>query len=320
MADQRFFKNTGPYTLGELASIAQAELLNPELANKNISDVMALDKAGQDHISFLDNPKYISDFKTTSAGACIIHEKHKAHAPKGAALLISKNPYYSNALVASAFYPSTQKTSISDRAHVSNSAKIGANCTILAGAYIGDNVEIGDNSYIGANASITHAIIGKQNIIHAGVRIGQDGFGFAFSGASHSKVPQLGRVVMGDNVEIGANSCIDRGSGPDTIIGEGTKIDNLVQIGHNVKIGKHCVIAGQAGVAGSTVVDDYVAIGGQVAIAGHLHIGAAAQIAGQSGVTKNIAPKEVVCGMPAVPIKQFHRQAITLQNLAKKKD
>ncbi len=320
MADPHFFKSSGRFTLEEIVKIAQAELNDQAHSSIVIKDLAPLSTAGSEEISFLDNPKYVEEFKKTKAGACIIDEKYCDVAPKGLPLVISKNPYLSNALVAAAFYPVSLHAEISEKAHISGSAKIGQHCTIEPGAYIGDEVEIGDDCYISANVNISHAIIGNNVIFHPGVCIGQDGFGFAFDGKKHIKVPQLGRVVIGNNVEIGANTCIDRGSGPDTTIGDGTKIDNLVQIAHNVVIGENCIITAQVGFAGSTVIEDYAMFGGQSGVAGHLTIGQGAQIAAQSGVTKNIKAGEVVCGMPAIPIKQFHRQAITLQHMTKKKD
>ena len=150
-------------------------------------------------------------------------------------------------------------------------------------------------------------------------RIGQDGFGFAIDPAGFVKVPQLGRVIIEDSVEIGANTTIDRGAGPDTVIGQGTWIDNLVQIGHNVKIGKGCVIVSQAGISGSTIIDDFVMIGGQAGIAGHLHVGSGAKVAAQSGIMRNIPAGEEQMGYPALPMKQFMRQIATLNRLSKKK-
>jgi UDP-3-O-[3-hydroxymyristoyl] glucosamine N-acyltransferase len=148
------------------------------------------------------------------------------------------------------------------------------------------------------------------------VAIGQDGFGFAYAQGVHHKVPQLGRVIVESDVEIGANSCIDRGAGPDTVIGEGTKIDNLVQIGHNVRLGKGCVIVAQVGISGSTVVEDYAVIGGQVGVAGHLTIGKGANIAAQSGVMRNVAAGEVQGGSPACSIRQWHKQQAVLRKLS----
>jgi UDP-3-O-[3-hydroxymyristoyl] glucosamine N-acyltransferase len=184
---------------------------------------------------------------------------------------------------------------------------------------IGQAVRIGDDTAIGANASLSHCDVGERTLIHPGVRIGQRGFGFAIDPAGHVRVPQLGRVIVGDDVEIGANSTVDRGAGPDTVIGDGTMIDNLVQIGHNVRIGKGCIIIAQVGIGGSTVLEDYVVVAAQVGIAGHLRIGSGAQIAAKSGIMRDIAPGAKMAGTPAVPVRQFFRQVAMLENMVRKK-
>ncbi len=337
MADPKFHKISLPKTLKELADIVDAEIHTGD-SDTVIEDVQALDKATDKQISFLDNIKYKDDFKTTKAGAVIVSPKMVEFAPKGCALLVSKNPYKAYALIAQSFYPANAPAeNISAQAIISDTATVGSGCHIEAGVVIADgvtignncwieanaviqeNVEIGDNSRIGANASVSHAKIGNGTRLYPGVRVGQDGFGFAIDPAGHVKVPQLGRVIIGDHVEIGANSCVDRGAGPDTIIGNGTWIDNAVQIGHNVKIGKGCVIVAQAGVAGSATIEDYVVIAAQVGVAGHLTVGMGSQIAGQSGVMQSLPPGSKVMGYPALPIKQFLRQAVVLKNLTKSK-
>ena len=194
-------------------------------------------------------------------------------------------------------------------------AKIGENCSVGPYTVIGKNVEIGANTVIGANVTIQAAHIGKDCIIHTGVRIGQDGFGFAMGAGGHIKVPQLGGVVIGDDVEIGANTCIDRGSGPNTIIGDGTKIDNLVQIGHNVEIGKYCVIVAQVGIAGSTKLADYAVIGGQAGLSGHIKIGVGAKIAAGSGVIKDVEAGKTVGGLPAVNIRDWHKATLLIEKM-----
>lgn len=339
MADSRFFKNNGPFTLEEIAKISSssiAENAKPSSSKKFI-DVAPLDSATENHISFLDNTKYIESFSKSKAGAAIVREKFKEKAPSGMLLLFSENPYLSFAKITTAFYPEkTFDNKISEKAFIHPSAKIGKDSTISSGAFIGENVkisenvfigpncfidsgvEIGKNSIIHANASITCSVIGNNVIIHSGCRIGQDGFGYAFDKGTHYKVPQIGNVIIEDEVEIGANTCIDRGSSGDTVIGRGTKIDNLVQIGHNVKLGKGCIIVAQVGISGSTKFGDYVVVGGQAGFAGHLNIGAGAKFAAQSGVAKDVAPGEALGGTPAVAIKDFHRQSALLKKLIKK--
>jgi UDP-3-O-[3-hydroxymyristoyl] glucosamine N-acyltransferase len=181
---------------------------------------------------------------------------------------------------------------------------------------VGPNVHIGRDCAIGPNVSITHALIGDRVIIHPGCRIGQDGFSYRMSPTGHIKVPQIGRVIIQDDVEIGANSTVDRGAMSDTVIGEGTKIDNLVQIAHNVLIGRHCVLASQTGISGSAVIEDNVMIGGQVGIADHTTIGAGAALAAKAGVMHNIPAGERWFGIPAKPMRQYFREVVALKHLA----
>ena len=240
------------------------------------------------------------------------------HAPKGCIAIPAPYPYKAYAQAAQAFYPcAINNGTIHESAIIGKDAQIGDGTQIGAGAIIGDNVHIGARCRIGAGAVITHALVGDDVTIYRGACIGQDGFGFAIDPQGHVKVPQLGRVVIEDHVEIGANTTIDRGAGPDTIIGQGTWIDNLVQIGHNVKIGKGCVIVAQVGVSGSTVIEDYAMLGGQVGVAGHLRIGQGARIAAQSGVMRNVPDGEEQMGTPSIPIKQFMRQVAALKRLIK---
>jgi UDP-3-O-[3-hydroxymyristoyl] glucosamine N-acyltransferase len=335
MADPRFHKKSLPVTLKALADIVSCEVRGS--SEVIIEDVASLDGAEQNHVSFLDNVKYKDSFKNTKAGACIVSEKMANFAPDGCSLIISETPYKSYALIAQYFYPENYPDpQISDKAIIHDTVKIADGCVIEAGAVIArgvklgkgswveanavihSNVEIGQKCRVGANATISHSIIGDHTRIYPGARIGQDGFGFAIDPAGHVKVPQLGRVIIGDHVEIGANSCIDRGAGPDTIIGDGSWIDNCVQIGHNVKIGKGCVIVAQAGIAGSTTLEDFVVVAAQGGVAGHLTVGQGAQIGAQSGVMNDIPAGEKVIGAPAVPFKEFMRQVVTLKKLSKK--
>ena len=337
MADPRFHKNSGSKALGELATLVggQVDTMHEELS---ISDVAPLNTATATDISFFDNTKYKDDFKNTKAGACIISPEMAEFAPEGCALLISKNPYKSYALIAQSFYPANiPETKICDGARVHDSATIGKGCFIgenaviganvkignktwiESNAVIGESVEIGDHCRIGSNTTVTHTIMGDYSRIYPNSAVGQDGFGFAIDPAGHVKVPQLGRVMIGDHVEIGASTCIDRGAGPDTVIGDGAWIDNLVQIGHNVSIGKGCVIVAQVGIAGSTVLEDYVVLGGQVGVTGHLKIGMGSRIAAQSGIMQDVPAGSELMGSPAVPIKQHLRQVVALKKLTKPK-
>jgi UDP-3-O-[3-hydroxymyristoyl] glucosamine N-acyltransferase len=338
MADPRFFREPAALSLARIAGLTGAELADPAHADFLVEDVATLEHAGESHISFLDNAKYRDAFQNTKAGACIVHPDMARIAPPGLRLLISKSPYRSYAQTAQAFYPVPMpETGISDTAQIHGTAKLGKGCVVEAYAVIGEGVEIGDDTWIeahavissgckigkgcriGSHATVAYALIGDYVRIYPGARIGQDGFGFAIDPAGFVKVPQLGRVIIEGHSEIGANTTIDRGALGDTVIGAGTWIDNLVQIAHNVKIGKGCIFAAQAGVSGSTEIGDYVAIGGQAGFAGHLKIGSMARIAAKSGVTRDIPPKGEWMGYPAMPMKQYLRQVATLNRLIAKK-
>ncbi len=343
MADPRFFQREGPITLGNLAARIEATVHDGSDESISITDVAPLDTAGPDEIAFLDNPKYLPAFETTKATACIVGKKFIDKAPAGMALLISDQPYRSYALAAQCFYPTSCRpldtfgdaSSASAAAHVHPTAKIGegvtiepgavvsAGCEVGAGAVISScaviakGVTVGRESYIGPGASVSHAHVGDRAIIHAGVRIGQDGFGFAMGLPTHEKIPQLGRVIIQDDVEIGANTTIDRGAGPDTVIGAGTKIDNLVQIGHNVVIGQGCIIVAQSGLAGSGEFGDFVALGARVGTIGHIKIGDGVQIAARSSVIHDIPAGQRWGGTPAKPVREWQRELIALQRMAK---
>jgi UDP-3-O-[3-hydroxymyristoyl] glucosamine N-acyltransferase len=334
-----FFRNAGPFPLGEVAKACGATL--PEGADpaRMIADVRPLAEAGPAHISFLDNRKYLAQLKATAAGACLVVPAFADRVPAGTAALLTKAPYRGFALALALFYPEAmwpkvarpggavgvdptakleEGVLIEPGAIVGPEAEIGRGTRLAAGAIVGERVRIGRNCYIGALSTITHALLGDRVIIHAGVRIGQDGFGFAMSGQGHLKVPQIGRVIVQDDVEIGANTSIDRGALKDTIIGEGTKIDNLVQIGHNVIVGRHCVIVAQCGISGSTELGDFVVMGGQSGAVGHIKIGTGAQVAGASHPKDDIAPGERVGGTPAKPIRAYAREIAVLARLAAK--
>ncbi len=319
MPDPRFFCRTAPQSLGYLAEITGATLSESADPALLIEDVAPLDQAGPGHISFLDNPRYKDDFKETKAAACIVKPEMTEWAPDGTALLLTSSPYKFYAAIAQIFYPNEKpQPFIANTAVIDPTARIGPDCTIEHGVAIAAGVELGKECWIGANTVISHSIIGDNVRIYPGCCIGQDGFGFAIDPAGHIKVPQLGRVIIEDHVEIGANTTIDRGSGPDTVIGQGTWIDNLVQIGHNVRIGKGCVIVSQVGISGSTVIEDYAVLAGQVGIAGHLRIGKGARIAAKSGVMRDIPAGEEQMGAPAMPVKQFLRQVAMLNKMVRK--
>jgi UDP-3-O-[3-hydroxymyristoyl] glucosamine N-acyltransferase len=338
MADPRFFTRAGPFALAHLAEVAGARLADPGTAEHRFSDVAPLDTAGADDVSFLENRRYLTAFAASSAGACIVHPDLADRAPAGMALLLHETPYAGYARIARAFYPEPPVVAgIDPTARLAPSARLDEGVRIEVGAVIGDGVEIGPRTTIGCNCvigagvrigadcriadnvTLSHCLVGDRVLIHPGASIGQRGFGWALLPTGHVQVPQLGRVLIEDDVEIGANCTIDRGAGPDTVIGAGSKIDNLVQIGHNVRLGRGCIIVSQAGVSGSTTLEDFVVIAAQAGLAGHLTVGKGAKIAAQSGVMRDVEAGAEVCGAPAVPVKQFFRQVATVQRLANKK-
>lgn len=341
MADPLFFHRRDKITLKDIVTVSGCTVAEGIDLATEFEDVAPLSTAQGDQVSFLDNVKYKNDFISTKAGACFVSPEMEVLAPEGVICLVTDTPYKSYALAAQHFYPRQkhegqveQSAFVHPTAEIGTGVYIGHNVVIRENVCIGNNSYIGDNTIIGrsvrigdecvcdGNITISHAMIGDFVRIYPGVRIGQDGFGFAIDPNGHVKVPQLGRVIVEDHVEIGANTTIDRGAGPDTIIGQGTWIDNLVQIGHNVELGKGCVIVAQVGISGSTKIGNFVAIGGQSGVAGHLKIGDGAQIGAQSGVMNDVPPMSEYMGSPAFPRMTFLRQVAALNRLIKtgKKD
>ena len=343
MAKISFFPLAAAPTLGQVAQWTGAALERGRRPGKDRSRRRRARRGRAPTISsFLDNPRYLDDFKATRAAAVLVAPRYAAHAPAGCATLTTPQPYRAMAEVMARLYPEAIKprstfgeTGVSPAARVHSSARLEAGVIVDPGAVIGPGAEIGAGTLIGANAvdwtaacasgatassarsaSIACALIGDRVIIHPGAHIGQDGFGFAIGPRGHLKVPQIGRVIIQDDVEIGAGATIDRGANRDTVIGEGTKIDNLVQIGHNVVIGRHCVLVSQSGVSGSTVIGDFAALGGQAGLTGHLKIGAGAQIAAQAGVMSDVPAGERWGGAPAKPLREFFREVAAIRKLA----
>jgi UDP-3-O-[3-hydroxymyristoyl] glucosamine N-acyltransferase len=320
-----------------LAAIAGAQLPDETAADRLIRDVAPLQDAGPDDISFFDGKKaYRDSYLGSRAGACIVGPNDGANSPSGMVSLAVADPHLGFARIAQAFYPSLDAppavqqqavdpdaslapgVEVEPGAVIGPGAEIGAGSRIGANAVIGPGVRIGENGIVGPLASVRYCLAGDRVRIAAGARIGEDGFGFAPGAEGHVKVPQLGRVIIGDGVDIGANTTIDRGSGPDTVIGDGVIIDNLVQIAHNVRVGKNSIIVAQVGISGSTTIGDNVVIGGQAGITGHLVLGDGVQIAAQSGVMTDVPAGATFGGSPAVPQRDWFRQVAMLRRLTKK--
>jgi UDP-3-O-[3-hydroxymyristoyl] glucosamine N-acyltransferase len=338
--DLRFFARSGPHTLGAVAEAAGATLVQGTAsADLLLHGVGPLQAAGPGEVSFLDNRKYAKALAGSAASAVILHPDMQSLVPEGCAAIVTPEPYLGWARVAALFHPlpplvpGVHPTALVDAtADIDASAEIGAfavigpgvrigpRCRIGIGTVVERGVLMGSDCRIGAHVSISHALIGSRVLLFPGVRIGQDGFGFATTmtktGPRHVSVPQLGRVVIEDDVEVGANSCIDRGSAQDTVIGAGSRIDNLVQIGHNVRLGRCCVIVAQVGISGSTILEDFVVAAGQVGIAGHVRVGRGARLGGQAGVMSDIPAGAEVMGSPAQPVKSYFRQIATMRRLS----
>ena len=335
LGDSRFYRRSGPYSLGVVASAAGGVADRPEVL---LEGVAPLQTAGPNEVSFLDNRRYASALDQTSAGAVIVHPDMASRVPTATAAILTSEPYAAWARVAALFYPAPPPSPgihpsaiVADGALVDPSAEvgplsvietgaeIGPGCRIGPCAVIGSGVIVGQDCRIGAHVSLSYAVLGARVYVYPGAQIGQEGFGFASTKDGFLSVPQLGRVIIEDDVEVGANSTIDRGSSRDTVIGAGSRLDNLVQIGHNVVLGRCCVIVAQVGISGSTVLEDFVRVGGQAGLAGHLRIGHGAEIGAQAGVMSDLDPGARVLGSPAGPIRDFFQQIATLRKMAKKK-
>ncbi|MGH6763145.1 MAG: UDP-3-O-(3-hydroxymyristoyl)glucosamine N-acyltransferase [Phyllobacterium sp.] len=342
MADQIFFTPSRYLTLGEIAEYVGASLDRSDSAAVQIGRLTSLDESTPDALVFVEGKKTTAELAGVQAAAVLCRQDIVKNLPAGVAALVSKHPQRDFAAVGRLLFPDsirpkpwTGHTGVSNRATIHDTARIEAGASIEAGAVIGPDVEIGAGTlisanvvigpgcqigrdvYIGPGVSVQHSYIGNRVSIHPGVRLGQDGFGYVMGDRGLEKMPQLGRVIIQDDVELGANSTIDRGALADTVIGEGTKIDNMCQIGHNVRIGRHCVLAAHCGLSGSVTIGDMTMLGGFVGIADHVTVGQRVQIAAMSGVMNDIPDGERWGGSPAQPVKQWFRQVAAVRILGR---
>jgi UDP-3-O-[3-hydroxymyristoyl] glucosamine N-acyltransferase len=339
MADPRFFDNQGPFSLAELCALTGATAPADADPHARISDVATLESAGPGQLAFSASKATARTLHQSQAGFCIVDkEAAGATVPPGMTLLVSGSALQAFVAAARLFYPAYGSSGWTPGMSVHPTARLGADVSVAPGVVIGANAEIGDRTRLGpncvigrgvaigrdcelaANVTVTHALLGDRVHILPGAQIGQPGFGFASGHTGHAKVPQLGRVIIQDDVEIGACTTIDRGALGDTVIGEGTKIDNLVQIGHNTKTGRHCILISQSGVSGSCELGDFVIVGGQVGIADHVRLGDGARVASKSGVPPGDYPGGTdYGGYPVRLAKDWRREVAALVLLAKRR-
>jgi UDP-3-O-[3-hydroxymyristoyl] glucosamine N-acyltransferase len=343
MAQPIFFEQPPTSTLADIAALTQARLVDPSRGGQQVRGLASLDEAGPMHLTFFDNLKYADQLASTKAGACLVSGRFEASVPAHVAVLRAAQPFQEFVKVARVLYSDALRPQswfgtagiaasavIDPSAHLEDGVvvdplavigphvEIGTGTVVGAGAMIGANVRIGRDCDVGARCSIQFALIGNNVLIHPGCSIGQDGYGFVFFGPDgHLKVPQTGRVLIQNDVEIGAGTTIDRGSLRDTVIGEGTKIDNQVQIGHNVTIGRHCLLAAQIGLAGSLTIGDNVALGAKVGINNHLRIGDGAQVTAMSAVKDDIPANGRWGGHFAKPTRQWFREILAVERLVR---
>jgi UDP-3-O-[3-hydroxymyristoyl] glucosamine N-acyltransferase len=336
-ADPRFHPAGLPLTLAEAAALVGGELRGGDGAHE-VTGVGPLDAVGAAEISFLENRKYAGQLAGTRAAAVVLAAEFADRLPAGVAAIVVPQPYLAFGRIAARLHPppaprpGIHPTAVVDPtaalgpgcevgpyAVIGARADIGAGCIIGPHAVIGEGVVLGEGCRVHAHASVSYCLAGRGVVLHPGARVGQEGFGFAVTPEGRFEtMPQLGRVILGDLVEVGANACIDRGSQADTVLGAGTRLDNLVQIGHNVRTGRGCVIVAQVGVSGSAVLGDGVQLGGQAGITGHLTVGDLARVGAQAGVMNDVPAGQDVVGSPAWPARETLRAFAALRRLAQK--
>src|SRR5258707_6413731 len=325
MADPRFYDNRGPFRLAELCEEAGLDRPPNTDGGALVFDVAGLEQAGPPHLSFYDGRQGKEVFLATKAAWCLVSRRARDAVPPDTVLLPCADVGRVFAGIARRFYPQHELDIQPQETAIHRSAKLGEGVVLAPGVIIGPDVEIGDGTRIGAYSVIGRGVtigrraeigshvwvgfahLGDDVLIQPGVKIGASGFGFSSGPDGHLKIPQLGRAIIQDRVELGSNSTVDRGSLGDTVVGEGTKIDNLVQIGHNSRTGRHCIMAGQAGLAGSAVLGDFVIVGGKAAVSDHVTVGDRARIAGMSGVAFNVEGGREYGGIPARPALGYDR-------------
>jgi UDP-3-O-[3-hydroxymyristoyl] glucosamine N-acyltransferase len=341
MTEPFYFEPARKLTVGDIVRLTGAEARKGTPLDRPIGNIAPIDRAGPCDLTFFDNAKYIDRFTATRAGACLLTQRFEKDAPKGLAILRARDPFRAFVTVMRELYPDALRPSslfdakgvapgtfvhasarlengvvVDPGAVIGPRAEVGAGTVIGPNAVIGPKVRIGRDCSIGAATTLTHCLIGDHVVIHPGCHIGQDGFGYLMDKGAHLKVPQIGRVIVQDNVEIGAGTTVDRGAIRDTVIGEGTKIDNLVQVGHNVVIGRHCILVAQTAISGSATLEDLVVLGGRVAVNNHVTIGEGAQIAATSNVNGDVPAGARWGGTPAKPVKQWFRELLLVERLA----
>ena len=335
MPDLRFFETLPPISLAELAALVGADTISGAPAAKTVARVASLARADADAVGFVSGHRGLANLAATRAGACFVAPSDAERLPHDCVALITPMPQAAFAIAADRLHQ--PRRHLASSGHIDQSAQleegvalgpgvtigpnahVGRNTFIAAGAVIGPGVSIGRDSFIGARACVGFALIGDRVRIHAGAVIGEPGFGAAPGPHGIVDIPQLGRVIVQDAVTVGSGSCIDRGALEDTVIGENTKIDNLVQIGHNVVIGRNCLLAAHTGISGSVTIGDGCQFGGRAGIADHINIGSGARIGAAAGVMSNVPAGESWGGFPARPVKRWLRETAILSRLANRK-
>jgi len=342
MTDPVFFVPSRRYTVAEVADLTGSTIANPAYSDTSIETIAAAGDSSANALVFVEGKRNAGLMETLRAAAVLCPSDLADKAPAGVAVLVNPRPQQAFAMIGRLLFPAaatpeplTSETGVSAHAFVDPTAHVEDGAVIEAGAVIGPGVgigrgtivapnavvgrhcQIGRDGFIGPGVSIQYALVGNRVVIHGGARIGKDGFGFVPGPKGPERMPQIGRVVIQDDVEIGSNTTVDRGAMADTVIGEGTKIDNLVQIAHNVRIGRGCIIAGHCGISGSVTLGDFVMLGGRVGIADHLTIGDRVQVAASSGLMYDIPAGERWAGMPAQPMRDFFRELSAIRNFTK---